>query len=53
MVEESKQWALDELEKANKIYEPSEKSGWTQLADVIVWTIEIAIIAYFVSLYFT
>lgn len=53
MVEESKQWALDELEKANTIYEPSQKSGWTQLGDVIVWTIEIAIIAYFVSLYFT
>jgi hypothetical protein len=53
MVEESKQWALQELEKANKIYEPGEKSGWSQLGNVIVWTLEIAIVGYFVSLYFT
>ena len=52
MVEESKQWALDKLEKANTIYEPSEKSGWSQLGNVVVWTVEIAILCYFVSLYF-
>lgn len=44
----STQWALDKLEKANTIYEPSEKSWTAQTANLIVWTLECAYIAWLV-----
>jgi len=43
---DSKEWALEELEKANTIYEPYEVSNRRQLLCVIGWFIEIAIVAY-------
>ena len=43
---DSKEWALEELEKANTIFEPYEVSNGRQFIFVIFWTVEIAVIAY-------
>ncbi|MBI4776748.1 MAG: hypothetical protein HY788_21640 [Deltaproteobacteria bacterium] len=43
---DSKEWALEELEQANTIYEPYEVTNGLQLLYVICWFIEIAVISY-------
>ena len=40
------QRALEELQEANTIFEPKEKTRLSQLGNLIIWTIEIAVIVY-------
>jgi hypothetical protein len=42
---DSKQWALEKLEQANKIFEPNEVKPKIQLIELVVWTLEITLIA--------
>ena len=44
----STQWAMEQMEKANTIYEPSEKSWISQTSNVLVWTLECAYILWLV-----
>lgn len=39
---DSKQWALDKLERANAIFEPDQKPWRDQLLDLAVWAAELA-----------
>ncbi len=43
---DSKQMALEELERANHIFEPNEVKPKIQLVEIIVWAIEISLIAF-------
>ena len=43
---DSKQWALEKMEQANKIFEPNDKKPTTQLAELILWIIEITLITW-------
>lgn len=43
---DSKKWALDRLAEANTIFEPSQVSWKGQLRDLIIWTLELALITY-------
>jgi hypothetical protein len=43
---DSKQWALEQMQEANTIFEPKEKTPRSQLENLIIWIIEIAVIAF-------
>ena len=43
---DSKQWALEELERANHVFEPNEVKPKIQLVEIIIWAIEISLIAF-------
>ncbi len=43
---DSKAWALDELAKANTIFEPSQRDGWTQAVSFLFWCLECSLIWY-------
>jgi hypothetical protein len=43
---DSKEWALKQLEQANQIFEPNQVKPKVQLIELIVWTIEICLIAW-------
>jgi hypothetical protein len=49
---DSKQWALEKMEQANKIFEPNEVKPGIQLAELIFWTIEIILVTFIVSRFF-
>jgi hypothetical protein len=42
---DSKQWALKKLEQANHIFEPNEVKSVVQLGEIILWALEISLIA--------
>lgn len=46
---DSKQWALDELQKANTIFEPDEPGNATQLMDWIIYMLEWGLIWFVAS----
>jgi hypothetical protein len=46
---DSKQWALDTMQEVNTIFEPGERSGWTQAASFMIWCAECALIWYVAS----
>ncbi len=41
---DSTKWALDQMEKANHIFEPDEKSWRQQLFNLLVWAVECMLI---------
>jgi hypothetical protein len=45
-VSDSKQWALEKMKEANTIFEPGQVSWRGQLRDLLIWTIEVALICY-------
>ena len=45
-VSDSKQWAQEKMEEANTIFEPDQVSWRGQLRDLLIWTIEVALICY-------
>ncbi len=36
--------ALERMERANNIFEPNEKTWWSQLVNMVIWVIELAAI---------
>lgn len=46
---DSTKWALEQMEKANRIFEPDEKTWRQQLGNLIVWTIEGILILHLAS----
>lgn len=49
---DTKQWALEKMQEANTIFEPKEKTPHSQLWNLIIWTIEIVVIAYLAFLFY-
>lgn len=49
---DSKQWALEQLEKANHIFEVDEKSLVTQMIDFLIYVVEIGVCWFIVSHFF-
>lgn len=43
---DSKKWALERLAEANTIFEPDQVSWGGQLRDLIIWAVEVALLAY-------
>ena len=43
-LEQSTRWALEQLERANHIFEPYEKTWWSQLVNLLIWAAELAVI---------
>jgi len=46
---DSTKWALEQMESANRIFEPGEKTWRQQLTNLIVWAVECILILQIVS----
>ena len=41
---DSRQWALEKLQRANRIFEPDEKPWWAQLGNFLFWALQCALL---------
>jgi hypothetical protein len=41
---DSTKWALEQLEAANHIFEPDEKTWLQQLINLVIWAVEVMLI---------
>lgn len=41
---DSTKWALERLEEANHIFEPGDKTWQAQLANLVIWALECALV---------
>jgi hypothetical protein len=49
---DSTKWALEQMEKANHIFEPDQKTWRAQLANLIIWAVECILILKLASLFY-